>query len=103
MEKFNIVSNDHGHARKNAKRLAFAGFLHPRWKFGARKYFTGHHTPYTIHGFGDSFLVCKYTTVTEEYAKSSSSMQLLPIQATQTNITVQTNKNKLLQTAFARI
>ena len=44
---------------KSAKRLAFAGFVHPLWKFGARKYFADHHTPYAIHGSGDSVLVCK--------------------------------------------
>ena len=42
-----------------AKRLAFPSFLHPLREFGAKKYFKDHHTPNTIHGFGDSVLVCK--------------------------------------------
>ena len=46
-------------ARKSAKCLAFAGFLHPLWEFGASKYFTDHHKPYTKHGLEDSIPVCK--------------------------------------------
>lgn len=46
-------------ARESAKRLAFAGFFRPVWEFGVTKYFTDHHTPYTMHGFGHSVLVCK--------------------------------------------
>ena len=47
-EKFNIVSNDHGRMQK--------------WDFCisvCKTNFTGHHTPNTIDGFGDSVLVCK--------------------------------------------
>ena len=46
-------------ARESAKRLAFAGFFRPVWEFGVTKYFTDDHTPYTMHGFGHSVLVCK--------------------------------------------
>ena len=46
-------------ARSSAKRLAFVGFLYPLWEFGAGKYFTDHHTPYTIQDLRDSILVCK--------------------------------------------
>ena len=46
-------------AHNSAKRLAFAGFLCPLWEFGAGKYFTDHHTPYTIHDLRDSILVCQ--------------------------------------------
>ena len=42
-----------------AKHLAFAGFFHLLWEFGAKIFFTGHGTPNTIHSFGDSVLVCK--------------------------------------------
>ena len=43
-------------ARKKEKRIAFAGFFRLFWEFRARKYFTDHHTPYTIH---ESVLACK--------------------------------------------
>ena len=56
-EKFDIIGNDH------------AGFLQSLREFGARKYFTYHHTPNTIQGFGNSVLVCKMQTVTVGYAK----------------------------------
>ena len=46
-------------ARQSEKRLSSSNFLHPALKFRARKYFTDHHLPCTIHGFGESVLVCK--------------------------------------------
>ena len=91
-------------ARKSAKRLAFAGFLYPLWEFGARKYFTGHHTSYTIQGFGDSFLVCtihdRYCRVRKNFEQAIS---FFPIQATQTNVMVRLDENKPPQNAFKRI
>ena len=44
-------------ARKSARGLAFACFVHPLWEFGGRKYCTDHRTHYAIHGFGNSVWV----------------------------------------------
>ena len=90
-------------AHKNAKRLPFTSFLYPVWEFGARKCYTDHRTSYTIHGFGDSVLVCKVHDCYCRYEKSLSKMSFLPIQATQAIIMVRLDENKPLQNAFKRI
>ena len=76
-EKFNIVSNGHGRTQEcnfcvclESKTPCICRFFDLLREIGARKYFTDHHTPNTINGFGDSVLVYKYTTVTVEYAKN---------------------------------
>ena len=42
-----------------SRRFPFAGFLHLPREFRAKKYFTDHHTPNAVDGFGDLVLVCK--------------------------------------------
>ena len=60
-------------ARESAKRLAFAGFFRPVWEFGVTKYFTDDHTPYTMHGFGHSVLVCRIHEYFEQHTIPSHS------------------------------
>ena len=90
-------------ARKSAKRLAFAGFLHPLWEFGARKYITDHHTPYTIHGFGDSLLVGKiHDWLLQDMQKFRPTCDYFPFKR-QAIIMVRPDENKPLKNAFTRI
>ena len=92
-------------ARSSAKRLAFVGFLYPLWEFGAGKYFTDHHTPYTIQDLRDSILVCKihdcYCKIRKNFERYV--MLFFPIQATQATRMVRLDENKLLQNTFKRI
>ena len=84
--------------------LAFAGFLHLLREFGARKHFTDHHTPNTIHSFGlFQFSSVKWTTVTVRYAKISSNISFFPIQATQAGTMDRQDENKPLQNLFKHI
>ena len=69
-------------ARKSAKFLAFAGFHNPLSEFGARKYFTDHDASYTIHGFGDSVVVCKIHGCYCRICKNFVQDAFLSIQAT---------------------
>ena len=89
-EKFNIVSNDHGHKQK----CEFCVSLY-------RTNFTDHHTPNTTHGFG-LFWSVKYTTVTVRYAKISSIS--VPFHQAMQAITMgRLDENKPLQNDFKRI
>ena len=56
LEKFNIVSNDHGRTQKCDICVSIG-----------KTNFTDHHTPYTIKGFRDSVLVCKMHDCTVLY------------------------------------
>ena len=80
-----------------AKPLAFAGFLHPLREFGAKKYFTDHHTPNTRSGFGDSFLVCKMHDCYCRIRKNVDQHSFLLIEATQAMTMDRLDENKPLQ------
>ena len=92
-------------AHKSAKCLEFAGFLHHLGEFGAGKYFTDDHTPYTIYVFGDSILVCKvhvcYCMIRKNFEQHV--MSFLPIQPTKAIIMVRLDENKPLRNAFKLI
>ena len=74
--------------------LAFAGFLHLLREFGARKHFTDHHTPNTIHSFG----LFQFSS-----EKISSNISFFPIQATQAGTMDRQDENKPLQNIFKHI
>ena len=123
MERFNIVSNDHGRMQKydfcfclKSEMLCilwfspssfFRGLLRNIGEFGAKIYFTDHLKPNKILGVRDSVLACKIPESSLGYAKIPSNIAFLPIQAMQAITTVQwvdwLDEYIKLQKAFKRI
>ena len=70
-EKFNIVSNDHGRTQKCDFCVSVV-----------KTNFADHHTPDTINGFRDSFLVCKmhnfYCTIGKNFEHFHSFLLIRP-------------------------
>ena len=82
-------------ARKSAKRLAFASFLHPLWEFENILQTIAQLIQYTVLKI--QFWSVKYTTVIIGYAKISSNTLFLSIQATQAIVMVRLDENKSLK------
>ena len=93
-EKFNTVSNDHGHRQKCDFCVSIC-----------KTNFTDHHTPDTIHGFSDSILVCKTRDCYCTIRKNIELFHSFPsrCQAMHAIAIVRPYENKPLQNAFKRI
>ena len=92
----NIVSNEHGRTQK----CNFPGFIYPPREFGAKKHFTDL-IQYNVSEI--QFWSVKCVTIIAGYAKISSNISLLPIQATQAIRMDRLDENTPLPNAFKRI